>query len=473
VRALLLALSWPLMAVAQPDTLWSHTYDEGGSDYAVKALVTADQGFVIGSSSYGTQSMDFSFIRTDGDGNVIWSHTYGTTEDDWCADFAPANDGNGWLMGGFTFPPGSFHVNALLIRVDSGGDTLWTRMLGDTVSSESAQAIFPLEDGGFLIAGDIDPLSNGMTDIYLLRLNGDGDTLWTRPLPSESAASATSLIRLTDGNFLISGSISGQSADFYFVKVTPTGDTLWTRQYGGAGYDLVYDAIPTADGGAVYAGLTDSYGQGGDMYMARLSSAGDSVWAHNYGGPEEDHAHSLAATSDGGYLVFGHTDSYGALNGDAYLIKTDETGNVQWTYTYGSPDYEAFESARQLADGGVILCGNRSGASYADMFLLRLDNIESTVSVPEVPGEFVLHQNYPNPFNANTAITFDLNSARRVTLSIYSMLGRQVGTLVDQVLPAGTHRLFFDAASLPSGEYIYRLRGEDGMVLQKKMILIK
>jgi hypothetical protein len=332
-----------------------------------------------------------------------------------------------------------------------------------------------LSDGGFLVLGIRDLSQSGLLDAYLLRLNSFGDTLWTRTYVLPDNEDASNLCELADGNYLISGAFTNDNngSDFYFVKINPVGDVLWTRSYGGAGFDLVQDAKALPDGGAVFAGLTDSFGEMGDLYLGRINGSGDTLWTHTYGGDDEDHAHTLALTSDGGFLVGGHTDSFGSVNGDVYLVKTGSDGNAQWVFTQPGPDYESFESMQQTGDGGVILVGNHIVESVgSNMLLLRLDNITSA------PGEFIPHpsslilSSYPNPFNAAATITFVLPQSDHVRLNVFDLSGRAVATLTDAVYSAGEHRLNVDASRWPSGTYLYRLETSSSSV-QKKMVLIK
>jgi hypothetical protein len=465
--------SWAV-TLAQPDTLWTRPFDYGGDDYAEQVFPSPDGGFVFSASSWHDVSIDFSLVRTDSDGAEIWSHFYGPPTDNWLSTIVPAVNG-GWLMGGFVFPPGSFLPDIFLVRVNDAGDTLWTRTLGEALTSESAQAILPLADGSFIIAGDEDVTQAGMTDIFLMKVDANGDTLWTHVIQQPTIESASCICPLTDGNYLIGGtqlSPQSQSSDFYFMKVSPAGDTLWTRSLGGDGYDVVVDVKPQSNGNAVFAGLTDSFGEGGDIFFAKLNTAGDTIWTHTYGGPNEDHVHTLALTSDGGFAIGGHTDSFGAVNGDVFLVKTNADGVSQWSWTESGPDYESIESIQQMPDGGYIFIGNHSSADFADMFLARLTAGQSANPPAPLPSAFSLYQNYPNPFNSATEISFDLPSPQRVRLQIFDITGRLVVTLLNSDLSPGLHHISVAAASLPSGVYVYRLTTLS-YTAQRKMLLLK
>ncbi len=459
---------------AQPDTLWTREFDNGGDDYADQVVMTADGGFVIGSSSWDESNMDFNLIRTDGNGTLLWSRFYGTGSDDWLAAMVPATN-DGWLLAGFTVSPETFRPDAYLVRVDAAGDTLWTRRYGDSLANESAQAILPLANGDFIIAGNQDVTQAGLTDILLLRLNSAGDTVWTRTIAQPTVESASSICELSDGNYLIGGtqvSSENQTSDFYFVKATTSGDTLWTRAYGGPGSDVVVAVQPVQSGGAVFAGLTDSFGEGGDLYLARLNDNGDTLWSHTYGGPEEDHAHALLLMNDGGYAVAGHTDSFGAVNGDIFMVKTDSAGQTQWTYMLPGPDYESVESIQNTPDGGFIIAGNHTAEGLANIRLIRLSQPQGVSPRPQSPATFALGQNFPNPFNASTSIAFVLREPMSVRLDVFDLTGRLVATPLNEHLSSGSHHVSLDAQFWPSGVYIYRLTTPQSSA-QRKMLLLK
>jgi hypothetical protein len=91
----------------------------------------------------------------------------------------------------------------------------------------------------------------------------------------------------------------------------------------------------------------------------------------------------------------------------------------------------------------------------------------------DTPGTVTLKQNYPNPFNPSTVISYTLNSSTNVSLNVYDITGRKIATLVNERQTAGVQEVSFDASSLASGVYIYRLQTTEGSTLTKKMILVK
>jgi hypothetical protein len=149
----------------------------------------------------------------------------------------------------------------------------------------------------------------------------------------------------------------------------------FAKTYGGTIGDWAYSVQRTSDGGYILAGYTSSFGAGGDILLIRTDANGNIIWAKTYGGTDGDYASSVQQTSDGGYIVAGFTSSFGASLTDFFLVKTDASGNVQWTKTYGGTNYDLAYSVQQTSGGGYIVAGwTRSfGAGGSDILLIKTD----------------------------------------------------------------------------------------------------
>ena len=171
----------------------------------------------------------------------------------------------------------------------------------------------------------------------------------------------------------------------------------------------------------------------------------------------------------------GYTDSFGAGSNDFYLVKTNNQGDRLWTRTYGGICDDYAYSVQQTADGGYIMAGftYSFGADNGDFYLVKLGAETSGEPISlSLPLRYSLHPNYPNPFNPSTRIAYDLPSPSSVTLEIFDLLGRRVTTLAKGVQPAGNYSIPFDGSALPSGLYFYRLQAGD-FVQTQKMVLLK
>jgi len=133
----------------------------------------------------------------------------------------------------------------------------------------------------------------------------------------------------------------------------------WARTYGGGGNDEAWSIQQTSDGGYIVAGLTESFGAGSsDIWILKLSSTGTIEWQRTYGGSSYDTAHSIQQTSDGGYIVAGDTQTFGAGSADYWIIKLFPNGDIEWQRTYGGGSYDTAHSIQQTIDGGYIVAGN-------------------------------------------------------------------------------------------------------------------
>ncbi|MEA2104038.1 MAG: T9SS type A sorting domain-containing protein [Candidatus Cloacimonadota bacterium] len=153
-------------------------------------------------------------------------------------------------------------------------------------------------------------------------------------------------------------------------------DTLWTKTYGGSYTDHSYSIQLTTDGGYVIVGYTESYGAGNsDFWIIKTNEIGIEEWNQTYGGNSSDVAHSVQQTFDGGFIIAGFTWSYGAGNFDVWIVKTDESGNEVWNQTYGGSYFDLAFSIQQTSDGGYIIAGETETnvTSSKDFWLIKID----------------------------------------------------------------------------------------------------
>jgi hypothetical protein len=178
-----------------------------------------------------------------------------------------------------------------------------------------------------------------------------------------------SVAQTTDGGYIVAGwtwSFGLGEADIYIVKTDSLGGSLWTRTHGGIYAEEALSILQAADGGYVIAGYTESLGAGGkDVYLMKTDSLGYMDWDRTYGGPDDDEGMLLKATIDSGYVIAGRTSSFGAGGDDVYLIKTDADGLIganhppdlvdQADTTVAENQYLAFTLEAMDPDGDSLL----------------------------------------------------------------------------------------------------------------------
>ncbi len=320
------------------DTLWTRTYGGPAPDYAASVQQTADSGYIIAgiTESYGAGYWDVYLVKTNAAGDVLWIKTCGGSADDAGNSVRQTADG-GYIVAGWTysFGPGTpTSGNFYLIKTNAQGDTLWTRTYGGT-NHDGASCVQQAADGGYLLAGSTWSFGADSGDAYLVRTDAHGDTLWTRRFGGVQYDGVTSVQATDDGGCIVAGHTCSfgvgtpDNDNVYLVRTDSAGDTLWTKVYGGPDFDAAYEAWKTADGGYAVVGPTGSYGAGDvDVYLVKTNGAGDTLWTRTYGGANGDWGFSLQQANDGGYVITGSTSSFGAGNEDVYLIKTDAEGNL-------------------------------------------------------------------------------------------------------------------------------------------------
>jgi len=189
-----------------------------------------------------------------------------------------------------------------------------------------------------------------------------------------------SLQQTTDGGFIIAGdtySFGAGDCNFWILKLSPDRDIEWEKIYGGSDYDSARFIQQTIDGGYIVAGYTDSFGAGSsDYWVLKLGSDGSVQWQKTYGGSDEDGANHVCQTSDGGYIVAGGSYSFGAGSDDAWILKLSSTGTIEWQKTYGGSEIDSARGVQQTVDGGYIITGCTESFSlgYYDVWVLKLSS---------------------------------------------------------------------------------------------------
>jgi hypothetical protein len=453
------------------------TYGGSSSDYGYSVQQTNDGGYVIvgGTSSFGAGSSDVYLIKTNANGETLWAKTFGGSGDDEGYSVRQTSDSGYVITGGTTsFGNGSFYV--YLIKTNADGDTLWTKTFGGS-SDDVGYSVKQTSDSGYVVAGYTNSFGAGQGDFYLIKTNSAGDALWTKTFGGSSDDVGYTVQQTSDSGYVIAGytsSFGAGGSDVYLIKTDTNGDTLWTKIYGGSNNDDGHSVQQTSDGGYVIAGTTSSFGAGSvDIYLIKTNAAGDTLWTKTNGGSSDDFGKFVQQTSDSGYVITGGTTSFGT-NGSVYLIKTNTAGDTLWTKTY---DESWPSSVQQASDGGYVIAGytDSFGAGSYDVYLIKTNAngfvTDVTVKV-SAPNSLTLLQNYPNPFNPSTTISFQIPNSSFVNLKVYDILGNEVATLINEVKPAGTYEVKFDAADLSSGIYFYTINAGT-FVETKKMILMK
>ena len=181
-----------------------------------------------------------------------------------------------------------------------------------------------------------------------------------------------------DGGYVLVAetfSFGAGSADVYLIKTDSIGNVMWTKTYGGSSSDYGYSVKQTVDGGFIIAGYTNSFGAGlFDLYVIKTDMNGNVIWSKTYGGASSDYGHSVIQTLDSGYVITGYTLSFGMAT-QVYFVKLDSDGNLLWSMTYGGSGNDFGWSVEQTTDSGFVITGNTDsfGRGNRDVYLIKTD----------------------------------------------------------------------------------------------------
>lgn len=357
------------------------TYGGSGSDAGYYVQQTNDGGYIITgyTQSFGVGYTSVYLIKTNIYGDTLWTKTYGGTNMNFGYCVEQTSDG-GYIVTGYTNSFGAGIYDVYLIKIDSIGNLLWTKTYGGT-NIDYGYSVQQTIDGGYIISGCTGSYGVGNYDFYLIKTDANGNLLWTKTFGEINGDVAGAIQQTSDGGYIMSGSSSNINtgfSDVCLIKTDSSGNMLWLKTFGGSDADFGFSVQQTMDGGYIVTGSTSSFGVGAaDVYLIKSDSLGNLLWTKTFGGVSDDYGTSVKQTSDSGYIITAYTYSFVTGFHDGYLLKTNYSGDTLWTKTFGGIGYDALNSVQQTFDGGYIIAGftNSFGASPHDVYIIKTDSM--------------------------------------------------------------------------------------------------
>lgn len=386
-----------VLVTALPQLLqagWTRTYGGADWDFGFCVRQTPDGGYIIcgGTDSFADGAENLYLVRTDANGDTLWTRHYGPEGEYWeCYGYTiqPTSDGNYIAVG-------HIYGDLWLLKLTPNGDTLWTQRLGGE-DEEYGYSVAETSDGGYVAVGYTATYSAEYTDdVFLVKTDTAGSFWWRANYGGSDNDGGICVKETSDGGYVIVGYTGsfdhGEDdwSDIWLLKTDNTGDTLWTKTYGGMDEDFGGHVLESADGGYVVIGYTCSFGEGDDdIWLLRTDQNGDTLFTRFYGDAEADEeTFFIQETSDGGYIIPGMKYVSEEQWWDLWLIKLDENFDTVWTRTYGGYDDEYMGWAEQTSDGGYIMTGETwsFGHGESDVWLVKTDSLGDTL------GTFVIEK---------------------------------------------------------------------------------
>ncbi|MBN2541553.1 hypothetical protein JXI42_01700 [bacterium] len=343
---------------------------------------------------------DIYAVRLDGSGELVWSQILGGASIDKAYSVSLAHD-SGYVIAGGTYSAGAGNEDVYLVKISETGEIIWSRTFGGPDYDEGL-SVAPTSDGGYIICGfygkymDILGLVGG--DIYLVKVNAEGEEVWSRTygLPGTAREEAWEVTETGEGDFVLTG--ASQYGDALVLKTNSEGDSLWARTYGGTFTDFGYSVIQGSDGNFVVAGYygtrEEMWVWYHDIWVLKLDGDGDTLWCtqFNIDIDSDNYGYSIVETPGGGYAVTGLVNKFGEAGRDMALLKLNSAGEVQWNRVYGTSSTDEGHSLANTSDGGFVIAGKTAIAS-TDFYVVKTDslgNIETANAPPDFtncPGD--------------------------------------------------------------------------------------
>lgn len=267
---------------SEGNMLWNKTYGGSNSDVGTSVQITSDGGYIIVGSTKSDTDADVYMIKTDQKGNMLWNKTYGGFDEDRGRSVRVTGDG-GFIIVGYTRSFGSGKSDVYLIKTDSEGNMLWSKTFGGS-KADWGNSIQITNDGGYIIAGDHVSLGEGEgaggSDVYLIKTDSDGRLQWKKTYGDARDETGSSIdesgysVQVTgDGGYVIVGDrYLGLNRDIFLVLTDSNGHELWRQNYGSPLADVGKSVQVTSDGGCIIAGSTDSNSPNVfDVYLVKIS----------------------------------------------------------------------------------------------------------------------------------------------------------------------------------------------------------
>jgi len=328
-------------------------YDRG---YAIIQAKDGGLVVAGGTKSFGAGEMDMYLIKLDQDGNPIWSKTFGGPQDEEAIAVYQTLDGGYILMGYTRIAGsegdveaagniGAGESNIFLVKTDGDGNQIWSHIYtGKDNAPVYTSAGLPVSDGGFLVLARINP--NEDHDIFLLKVDANGRQVWSRAWNAEGKRGGNDIVPTSDGNYLIVGIYEGvnDAGDYLLMKVDPEGNEIWTKVLNNRNSNYALTATEAPEGGWVVTGFTGGTASGAGATIFRVSPNGQLMWTRDLSAYRLLHAYAILRHPEGGYILTGEAQVSEEIS-DVFLLKIDAEGDFSASSTQTPTSASTYSSA--------------------------------------------------------------------------------------------------------------------------------
>ena len=405
------------------------TYGGSKNDSAQSVTATTDGGYIVLGHTQSNdnditdkqdESFDYWILKFDANDQLQWQKTYGGSLDDRGNDIIETSDG-GYAILGYSFSNNDDVSNNAglqdywIVKLNTSGNILWEKSFGYQ-GADSGISLIETNDQGFLITGILDVTASGGEgntqrtanrhaggDYWALKLDISGNIEWSRYFGGNFTDTPYGVVQTEDNGFIIAGSsdsedtdISGNigTYDFWIIKISSSGDLVWEKSFGGSQIDEARAIIKSGDGNYIIAGDTRSNDNdvsqnkgAADLWLIKISPTGNLIWEKTIGGSNFDVARAIENSQNNGFIISGSSRSSdidvseNKGQNDAWILKTDNNGNLLWETTVGGSNIDFSYDVAELANGSVIAVGDTASndgdiienKGFSDLLIIKID----------------------------------------------------------------------------------------------------
>ncbi len=330
-------------------------------------VVSNDDNLII----CGNTGSNLSILKITKTGTQIWRNDFEAGNNSSASGVAELN-GYIFICGKTSRNYSTTKNDILLIKANSAGDTIWTKTYGGA-EAEYGTNIIATSDGNILIAGKTESFGAGMFgDIYLVKVNTSGDTIWTASYPDQDQEVPFHLMETQNGEYLITGTNedNSQYRELYLLKVSATGQQIWNKKIGPPTYKWGYSTIELTNGDLLTCGkhTVSGYNQ---ALLVKTDNTGNVIWGKEFGVNNlSEEGNSVKQNRDGSFTITGTCFDVSTGQTDIILLKVDQNGNQLWLKKFGSPSSDSGVNLIKDSNDDNIITGNYNGL----IFMTKTDN---------------------------------------------------------------------------------------------------
>jgi len=402
--------------------------------YALDVQQSADGGYVVAGTNSNSTDYDVYLLKVDSIGDLLWFKNYGGANSDFGSSFENTSDG-GYILSGDSWSFGTGAGDAFLIKTDINVDTLWTKSYGGT-GTDYALSVIQTADNGYAILGSTNSFGAGFNDFYLIKTDSIGQILWSKAYGGIKDDWGTSIQQTSDGGYILEGyteSFGIGPRNLYLLKIDAIGDTLWTKTYGGTYGYIGHSVQQTNDGGFILSGYLSTTSVPDNIaYIIKTDVLGDTIWTKALGtvyatsNSYNSGARSAYQTDDGGYIVSGGIESPNSGLFSFFLVKTDSTGSSGCFES--SSSITITSTSTLISNPATITSGTNFNITTPVTLVDRGGTVYTlcdNIGIEEANDLFRELSIYPNP--ATEVISIEgLLSIGRKEIKLYNSIGQAI-----------------------------------------------